>query len=410
MNSDDDSGMFNSFCLKSLYSDLYLHSAMRNISLISNEDEEEFLEENDNDMIFTAKINEYINSNEDIEKDEFNGDKFPKNLKNDFYEEKFSEISYKEDIKKEKPLYNFAPNLVNNSNSSIFQNNSKMNDISFYDNDLDKTIQNLANFSNKDNSTFSNKKRGRSPKFKKDLNKINNNEAIKTNKSNEVIIRKNYKNFFEIKKNNNNLFKIKNNNNIGRKKKGSGLIGKHDKYYFDNISKGIKSLSFDYIREELNSELEKLNNSELINFKFLKFNNKQAINSSKEYNRNLMNKTFKEIFSEKISGKYNHEEDYNKKLIDKIYKLNETQNDENIERLIHFFDLKYNDFWAILSTYINTKDKQKYMETINDKYSFFKDLIKNFIFKVDKTLNEKNLDENYKAIFKLVLEDFPQRF
>ena len=193
----------------------------------------------------------------------------------------------------------------------IHQNNSKINDISFYDNDLDKNIQNLANLCNKDNSSFSNKKRERSPKYKKDLSKNNDNKTKKN----------------DLKK---NLFIIKNNYKIGRKKKGSGLKGKHDKYYFDNISKGIKSLSFDYIRNEINCELEKLNNSELINYKFLKFNNQQAINSSKEYNRNLLKKTFKEIFSEKISGKYNYEEDYNKKLKDKIYKINETQKDVKI--------------------------------------------------------------------------------
>ena len=149
----------------------------------------------------------------------------------------------------------------------------------------------------------------------------------------------------------------------------------------------------------------------MINYKFLKFNNRHAINSSKEYNRNLLKKTFKEIFSEIISGIYtNFEEDYNKKLIDKIYKINETEKDENIERLVNFFDLKYNDFWAILSTYINRKDKEKYLKIIPDKYSFLKCLVKNFMFKVDETLNEKNLDENYKTMFKLILEDFPQRF
>ena len=286
----------------------------------------------------------------------------------------------------------------------IIENVSKIDSMplvdSFYDNDLDITIQNLENFYNKDNSFFSNKKRGRSPIFKKDLSKINICfEYRKLNKSDDIVCRENNK-YFDIKKN----------YNKGRKTLKSGLTGKHDKYCFDNISKRLKSMSFEYIREELNCEIEKLNKSELINTKILQFNDKQAINSSKVYNKNLMNKTFKEIYSEKISGKYKYEEDYNKKLIDKIYKLNETQKDEKIEQLKNFFDLKYNDFWVVLSTYLKTKDKEKFLKSIIDKYSFFKNLIKNFIFKVDKSLNKKNLDEDYKTIFKLILEDFPQRF
>ena len=364
------------------------------------------LEESDiyfNETIFTPMINDYINTDEANEQDEINESNFYKNIKNDFYKESIPEFENnlsKIDIKKEKLFHYFNPNK-DNSNSYIdfLDDYSKKNDISysFYDPDLEKTIKNLSDFYNKDNSSFSNKKRGRSPKFEKDLK---NNQTKKMNQSDDVIYRKNK----------NNLFNILNNSNKGRKKKDSGLKGRHDKYFFDNISKGIKSLSFDYIREELNSELDNINNSELINYRFLKFNNKQAINSSKEYNKALMQKTFKEIFSEKISGKYNNEEDYNKKLIDKIYKINEAQKDEKIERLIIFFDLKFIDFWAILSKYINTKDKQKYLGIINDKYSFFKGLIKNFIPKVDEILIRKKADENYKALFKLLLEDFHLRF
>ena len=56
------------------------------------------------------------------------------------------------------------------------------------------------------------------------------------------------------------------------------------------------------------------------------------------------------------------------------------------------------------------KINKDFLESINNKYSFLKELIKNFNTKVDEKLNEKNLDEDYKTIFKLILEDFNQRF
>ena len=123
-----------------------------------------------------------------------------------------------------------------------------------------------------------------------------------------------------------------------------------------------------------------------------------------------MQKTIKEIFSEKISGKYNKEEYYNKILIDKIYKLNESEKDENSERLINLMELKYVDFWVILSLYYKLKDKQNYLDTIDDNYSFIKDLINNFNSKVEKHLKKNNSCDQYKIIFKLVIEDFHKRF
>ena len=103
----------------------------------------------------------------------------------------------KEDIKKEKPY--IIPYFENSPNSMILLNNSKISDISFYDNDLDKTIQNLAKFDNKDYSSFSNKKRRRSSKYKKDLSKINNNESKKLNNSDDIICRKNNQIFLSTK-------------------------------------------------------------------------------------------------------------------------------------------------------------------------------------------------------------------
>lgn len=258
-----------------------------------------------------------------------------------------------------------------------------------------------------DNSFLSNKKRRRSPSsfiIENDLTRYNYTETKKLNKSDELFNKTKKKNIFNVKKK----------NNLGRNPKDSEEKGKHDKYYFDNISRGIKSLSFDCIRERLNFLLAKIEPSKLIKFNikgnFLRFNAEQANRTKKDYNSNLMQKTIKEIFSEKISGKYNKEEYYNKILIDKIYRLNESEKDENSERLINLMELKYVDFWVILSLYHKLKDKPNYLDTIDDNYSFIKDLINNFNSKVEKHLKKNNSSEQYKIIFKLVIEDFHKRF
>ena len=109
-----------------------------------------------------------------------------------------------------------------------------------------------------DNSFFSNKKRRRSPSsfiIENDLTKYNYTEAKKLNKSDELFYKTKGKNIFNVKK-----------NNLGRNPKDSQEKGKHDKYYFDNISRGIKSLSFDCIRERLNFLLAKIEPSKLIKF------------------------------------------------------------------------------------------------------------------------------------------------
>ena len=135
--------------------------------------------------------------------------------------------------------------------------------------------------------------------------------------------------------------------------------------------RSIKSLNFKVIKEQINSYIENIKNSELNNFKdnfgkihLLLIENKQAINSAKKFNKVLLNKTIGEIFSVKISGRNNKDKNFNKNLINKLYELNENGNqiDEKIKIVVTFLKMRYKDFWSLLTLYIKYK---KYFTTIN---------------------------------------------
>ena len=123
-------------------------------------------------------------------------------------------------------------------------------------------------------------------------------------------------------KNRSTLFKINKNNNCGRKKKDSGQKCKHNKNSPDNMRKKAKTLTFQLISEIINDELKKINikdlNKSFCPVKLFKINQDQASNSTKLYNLDLLNKSFKSIFSIPISGRSKNDENHNRDLINKL--------------------------------------------------------------------------------------------
>ena len=148
--------------------------------------------EESNIFVYEEGISIISNLDEAIEQDEFNDLKI---LANKYFSEdkenipEFENNMMKGEINKEKPFNNFNPNIDNsNSYFPFFDDNSKISHISYssYDPDSEKSKY-FFNFRNKDSSSFSNKKRGRSPKFEKDLK---NNQANIMNHSEDVIYKK----------------------------------------------------------------------------------------------------------------------------------------------------------------------------------------------------------------------------
>ena len=353
----------------------------------------------------------------------------------------FDSINFNNDINS---VFVGNNNLYKEMNNSILKENNNNNTNPFED-------WNNNNIENNDNEKFNvdqkfpkknSKPKNKKKRLFKSLRKnylnylLKNGESISKNNLQNTITKNtssllnkktkrdsnfiNYKKCSNIKQNKKN--KIFNSSRRGRNKKGSDRKGKHTKYDKDNMFRSIKSLNFKVIKEQINSYIENIKNSELNNFKdnfgkihLLLIENKQAINSAKKFNKVLLNKTIGEIFSVKISGRNYKDKNFNKNLINKLYELNENGNqiDEKIKIVVTFLKMRYKDFWSLLTLYIKYK---KYFTTINilneidDDYIFIKELIKIFPDKVEEYLKNKKESETYNEIFRCLIEDFHQRF
>ena len=116
---------------------------------------------------------------------------------------------------------------------------------------------------------------------------------------------------------------------VGRKKKNN-LNGKHDKFAYDNVTRKVKAKLFESILSILNSstEIEPIENPKKTSKKkdtvkpfFFKIDQKIIKETKVEDNQLLFKSQLKEIFSNDVSKKFeNYGLDYNRKLIEKIYK------------------------------------------------------------------------------------------
>ena len=105
----------------------------------------------------------------------------------------------------------------------------------------------------------------------------------------------------------------------------------HDKYSDDNIRRKCKHIILRSVIEFLNEKIRSIYNNNIGNGIFKKelqtINQNQKSNASIQFNQEFLNKTFAEIFSDNISGRYtNYPQDHNKKLIESL--LNEKDEDK----------------------------------------------------------------------------------
>ena len=116
---------------------------------------------------------------------------------------------------------------------------------------------------------------------------------------------------------------------LGRKTKGDTEKRKHDKFKPDNQMRKVKSNFVNFLPEYVNSSLS------LEHPKFLKISKDVNEELGVDYNKNLMNQSLREIFSQNsINGRYskkNFSKSYNADLVEEIYEKNEEL--EAIEKL-----------------------------------------------------------------------------
>ena len=107
----------------------------------------------------------------------------------------------------------------------------------------------------------------------------------------------------------------------GRKKKSS-MGGKHTKFSYDNMTRKFKRVFFESILNFIKSSMKKVQTSANKYVKPILFKIKQDFisDTNVNFNKDLIQKKLREIFSNNISIKYSkYGLDYNRKLIEKIY-------------------------------------------------------------------------------------------
>ena len=183
---------------------------------------------------------------------------------------------------------------------------------------------------------------------------------------------------------------------LGKKKsRKKRTYSPKNKFTDDNLKRKVKKLLFKYLFDFINDKIKLVYNNNIGNGMFKKelLNlNKEAKSSNKvKYYKDLLGKSLKEIFREKISPKYsNYPLDHNKYLIEKLTK-GENENNEYFKRL---FNLTISDCLAYFNgskDFEELKGMEKF-EMIIDELQESEDYIKElkyYVFNFINIINNK---------------------
>ena len=112
-----------------------------------------------------------------------------------------------------------------------------------------------------------------------------------------------------------------NSKNLGRKRKNDETEGKHNKFSKDITLVKIKTLIINQLHKFINRKIEIILGNDvgegLVKKTLMKLNGKQNSNANIEFNRNFLNKTLQDIFSENVTSRISlHSKENNKIIID----------------------------------------------------------------------------------------------
>jgi len=188
----------------------------------------------------------------------------------------------------------------------------------------------------------------------------------------------------------------KTNNLLGRKKKNSGEIGLHDKYSENNRVRKFKVIIKDALLDLINSKIkENINLTILIGQKeftvdgLLNIRQDQIISTNVMDNRQLLDKTIRELFSDEIAQNFRkYPKNYNKLVIDKIYEI------DNEEKITSILDMKFSDCIKYF------RKEQNYMD--DERFFCLKGLEKKFENLTIDLTNEGNDEKYIEMLFDLI--------
>ena len=186
---------------------------------------------------------------------------------------------------------------------------------------------------------------------------------------------------------------------LGRKKKNSNEEGKHNKYSEDNIIRKIKVTVISFLKDFINLVIFTIYDGKIgkgvFKKELLKLNQRQIIIS--KYNREFLDKSLKDIFSEDISTKFNNYKlDHNKRIINNLLnepdfnKRTKFENLFNLTFLECILHIRGENPCDHLKGLASLDDICKKFEDDKDYY----DLFKYYIFNIEKIIRNKKRRNN----------------
>ena len=185
------------------------------------------------------------------------------------------------------------------------------------------------------------------------------------------------------------------------KKKRNINNNNNKKYSTDNLPRKIKTIAFELIFKFCNKKIEEIYNNNIlngINIKTLKkISYNQIKKMSADYNKILLNKKIKEIFSVDISKKYtDFPPSHNKNLINLLL------NEEDKEKKIQFNNLFNKTFKECLEQIRGDKNHEG-LEGLEEAYIEYKN--KEII-----SLEENDNSREYRNKFEEMLKNYEESF
>jgi hypothetical protein len=118
---------------------------------------------------------------------------------------------------------------------------------------------------------------------------------------------------------------------LGRKSRKSNETGEHNKFSDDNLRRKVKHIILDELMKFINNKICTMYNNNIGHGIFIKklliMNQKQKCDATVLFNKEFLNKTLKDIFSDRISSRFTiFPLDHNKKLIYNL--MNETDEEK----------------------------------------------------------------------------------
>ena len=190
----------------------------------------------------------------------------------------------------------------------------------------------------------------------------------------------------------NNTKPLKGKKLLGRKKKDSNEKGFHNRNTEDNMTRKCKHLILENTLIYLSDRIKKIYNNNIYadndEKELKKINQRQILNSKADYNKEFLNKTLKEIFSDNITTKYStYPLTHNKIVINNL--LNE-KDEEKRKVFKRLFNLTFLDC-------LNHFNGKNYIQELEG------------FIKLDEACSKLNLDEEYMIILKKFVINYEEK-